>query len=140
MNALTNNRLTSAALIALALALPAGQAAAAGFVKYDGIDGEARQRPTPTKPAGPARLKAEQKGQSTGLLLPAIQKARDTEANRKPKANAVKPKSPKPRGLLLPAIQKARGSEAGPKSKPDAVKPNPTKSRGLLLPAIQKAR
>ncbi len=108
MNTLINNRLASAALIALALALPAGQAAAAGFVKYDGIKGEARQRPTPTKPTPPADLKAERKGKSTGLLLPAVQKARDGAAKPTTKADALKPKSPKPRGLLLPAIQKAR--------------------------------
>jgi|GEM_PF-6205528 len=94
------------ALLTLAVGLPAAPAAAAGYLKLDGIDGEAKA--APSRPTGPTQLKPKRKDQSTGLLLPAVQKARDGAAKPKPNPDAVKPKGAEPRGLLLPAIQKAR--------------------------------
>ena len=52
---------------------------AAGYMKFDGIDGEAKNAPE-EKPATGQKRVQQPPNQSRGLLLPAVQKAREAPA------------------------------------------------------------
>ena len=64
---------------------------AAGYMKFDGIDGEAKNAPAPNGQPAAAQDRLQQpSGAARGLLLPAVQNAREAPARpqESPKAKA----------------------------------------------------
>ena len=61
---------------------------AAGYMKFDGVDGEAKSAPAPQGQPAAGQQRLQQAPQEPrGLLLPAVQKAR--EAPARPSASAT---------------------------------------------------
>ncbi|MDT8388639.1 MAG: hypothetical protein RQ736_14125 [Thiogranum sp.] len=83
---MTTPRLITATVTVLLMTLSSG-AFSAGYIKFDGVDGESKD----TRPAPGAETKKIQPDQDkpAGLLLPAVQKAREASSSTSPEKGKV---------------------------------------------------
>lgn len=78
----TLNKLLASTLLAVLAGSYSASAISAGYIKFDGVDGESRrQAAQPEKPA--SRVSAGGNQKPAGLLLPAVQKAQVAEQKGK---------------------------------------------------------
>jgi len=93
------------ASVAAVLALGGSLAVqAAGYMKFDGVDGEAKIAPAPQGQPAAGQKRLQQAPEAPrGLLLPAVQKVRETPARPGPSA------TDKARGKVEPAWKVEKG-------------------------------
>ncbi|WP_145999229.1 hypothetical protein [Oceanicoccus sp. KOV_DT_Chl] len=72
-----SSTLTQGIIVAMLMTL-ASSAHSAGYIKFDGVDGETKTKPVPQ------RVDSKNKPQPASLLLPAVQQVREA-ASSKPK-------------------------------------------------------
>jgi hypothetical protein len=92
---------------------------------------QAGQSAPSTKPNTPGQLKNKQKPSETGLLLPAVQKAREAANNNQDKSKPLAGHE---------ATHTLQTRPTTPAQPSEVKQPGKDQETGLLLPAVQKAR
>jgi len=74
----------SSLLLGTALTAAATTTSAAGFMKYDGVDGESKSSTRPGNPHAAGQRVQQPQAKPRSLLLPAVQKARNAPQKPQP--------------------------------------------------------